>query len=97
MIRLIGTALVGSLSLAFAFGVQTPSPQPPKAPAGLDVAAIDRAMGKSGTIIGDVYKIALPRTDLSVTVGGVKVRSRPSATARPARSCTATSSCSIPS
>jgi Domain of Unknown Function (DUF1259) len=74
MIRLIGTALVLSLSLAFAIGAQAPSPQPSKAPAGLDVAAIDRAMGKSGTIIGDVYKISLPRTDLNVTVGGLKVK-----------------------
>ncbi len=50
------------------------TPPPPKAPSGLDVVAIDRAMGKSGTILGDVYKISFPRTDLSVTVGGVKVK-----------------------
>jgi hypothetical protein len=50
------------------------TPPPPKTPSGLDVVAIDRAMGKSGTILGDVYKISFPRTDLSVTVGGVKVK-----------------------
>jgi hypothetical protein len=46
-----------------------------KPPAGLDVAAIDRALGRSGqALAGDVYRVAFPRTDLSVTVGGVKVK-----------------------
>jgi len=61
MTRLIGAAFVASVLLA-----QTPS--------GLDTAAIDRAMGKSGAVMGDVYKISLPRTDLNVMVGGVKVK-----------------------
>ena len=48
---------------------------PAKAPAGLDTAAIDRAIGKSGqAMAGDVYRVAFPRSDLSVTVGGVKVK-----------------------
>jgi len=61
MIRLIGATFVASLLLT----------QPPS---GLDTAAIDRAMGKSGSVMGDVYKISLPRTDLNVMVGGVKVK-----------------------
>ena len=50
---------------------QTPTPKP----AGLDTAAIDRAIGKAGTAMpGDVYRVAFPRTDLNVTVGAVKVK-----------------------
>src|SRR5437867_3796996 len=66
--------------LAVAVYAQTPprAPQPPaapKPPAGLDTAAIDRAIGKSGQpMAGDVYRVAFPRTDLSVSVGSVKVK-----------------------
>lgn len=39
------------------------------------MAAIDKALGRSGQILpGDVYRVGFPRTDLSVTVGGVKVK-----------------------
>src|SRR5262249_4611794 len=49
--------------------------QTPKAPPGLDTAAIDRALGKSGVAMaGDVYRVPYPRTDLTVTVGDVKVK-----------------------
>src|SRR5438132_944879 len=45
------------------------------APAGLDTAAIDRAIGRSGqAMAGDVYRVAFPRTDLNVSVGAVKVK-----------------------
>jgi len=70
MRRLSSSALIVFL-ITFATGAQTPVP---KAPAGLDVVAIDRAIGRSGTILGDVYKISFPRTDLSVTVDGVAVK-----------------------
>ena len=44
-------------------------------PGKLDTAAIDKAIGKSGTMMaGDVYRIAFPRTDLDVTANGVKLR-----------------------
>jgi uncharacterized protein DUF1259 len=47
----------------------------PPPPAGLDTAAIDRAIGKSGqAMAGDVYRVAFPRSDLAVTVGAVKVK-----------------------
>jgi hypothetical protein len=47
----------------------------PTPPAGLDTAAIDRAIGKSGqAMAGDVYRVAFPRSDLTVTVGAVKVK-----------------------
>ncbi len=40
----------------------------------LDTAAIEREIGKAGESKGDVYKISFPRSDLSVTVEGVKVK-----------------------
>jgi hypothetical protein len=43
-------------------------------PAGLDTAAIDRAIGRSGQVMGDVYKVTFPRTDLNVSVGAVKIK-----------------------
>jgi hypothetical protein len=73
---MIRRALVGLLCVAgtIVAGAQSPTPAP-KAPAGLDIAAIDRAIGKSGTVMaGDVYRVAFPRTDLNVTVGSVKVK-----------------------
>ncbi len=58
-----------ALTLAAGLFAQTP------APAGLDTAAIDKAIGKAGQAMpGDVYRIALPRSDLTVTVGSVKVK-----------------------
>jgi len=43
-------------------------------PRTLDTATIDRFMNKPGQMIGDVYKISLPRTDLSVTVGDLAIK-----------------------
>jgi len=40
----------------------------------LDTATIAREIGKAGESQGDVYKIALPRTDLQVSVEGVKLK-----------------------
>jgi hypothetical protein len=65
-------AIVAGAALVGAVRAQTP---PAKPPAGLDTAAIDRAIGKSGqAMAGDVYRIAFPRSDLAVTVGAVKVK-----------------------
>lgn len=43
-------------------------------PAGLDTAGIARAIGRQGTAQGDVYRVAFPRTDLTVTLGGVTIK-----------------------
>jgi hypothetical protein len=40
----------------------------------LDTAGIERAIGKAGETKGDVYKLSLSRTDLQVTVDGVRVK-----------------------
>ncbi|PYV31228.1 MAG: peptidase M23 [Acidobacteria bacterium] len=41
---------------------------------GLNVAKIDEALGRSGTRLGEVYKLGFPRTDLHVTLDGVVLR-----------------------
>ena len=41
---------------------------------GLDTAQIDKALGRSGQKIGDVYKVGFPRTDLHVSVHGVVIK-----------------------
>ncbi len=41
---------------------------------GLDTAAIDRALGTTGQMQGDVYRVGFPRTDLAVTVHGIAVK-----------------------
>jgi hypothetical protein len=63
-------------ALAFIGAAQAPTtPVPvPKAPAGLDIVAIDKAIGRAGQINGDVYRVTFPRTDLNVTIGGVVVK-----------------------
>ena len=45
-----------------------------QAAAGPDTQAIARALGREGQLIGDVYRVSLPRSDLAVTVRGVTVR-----------------------
>src|SRR5438105_4992582 len=41
---------------------------------GLDTTEIDKALGRSGQKIGDVYKVGFPRTDLHVSVHGVAIK-----------------------
>lgn len=43
-------------------------------PVSLNTAAIDRALGMPGQMQGDVYRVGLPRTDLTVTVHGITVK-----------------------
>src|SRR5438094_2156061 len=54
------------------FGATTAFPQKPAAK---DWSAVDKALGRAGAMQpGDVYKFSFPRSDLQVTVGGVRVR-----------------------
>jgi hypothetical protein len=46
----------------------------PSTQAGLNTADIDRALGRSGQMQGDVYRVSFPRSDLAVTIGGVRLR-----------------------
>jgi len=40
----------------------------------LDTAALDRALDRRGQVVGDVYRIAVPRADLTLTIDGVTLR-----------------------
>ncbi|GAC1665674.1 MAG: hypothetical protein NVS9B9_26750 [Ktedonobacteraceae bacterium] len=42
----------------------------------LNADGIERAMGLSGQTQGDIFKISLPRTDLSVSIDGVSLKPR---------------------
>ena len=61
----VSLALAGGVTVAGAF--QTPA-------SGLNTAAIDQALGLSGQMQGDVYRVGMPRTDLHVTVHGIAIR-----------------------
>ena len=40
-----------------------------------DWTAVERALGRTGQVQpGDVYRVAMPRTDLTVTVRGITIR-----------------------
>jgi len=45
-----------------------------QAPAALDTNAIDQGLGLKGQLQGDVYRVGIPRTDLSVTVHGIAIK-----------------------
>jgi hypothetical protein len=40
----------------------------------LDTAGIAKAIGREGTAQGEVYRVSFPRTDLTVTLGGVTIK-----------------------
>jgi hypothetical protein len=40
----------------------------------VDWKAIDRVLGRSGNLQGEIYRVGFPRNDLDVRVGAVKVR-----------------------
>src|SRR3954468_19913430 len=46
----------------------------PTAQGTLNTSAIDQALGRSGQMQGDVYRVSFPRTDLTVTINGVRLR-----------------------
>src|SRR3954452_22492358 len=42
---------------------------------GADWKAVGQALGKEGSMQpGDVYKVSLPRSDLQITAGGVRIK-----------------------
>src|SRR6476620_3191506 len=68
-------SMISASSIAFVLYSTLSAQTPALKPAGLDTAAIDKALGRPGQAMpGDVYRVAFPRTDLNVTVGGVKVK-----------------------
>jgi hypothetical protein len=66
-------AQVAALAASVLLHAQTPAS--PTSAAGLDLAAIVKAIGRSGQVQGgDVYRVTFPRSDLNVAVGAVKVK-----------------------
>jgi len=59
--------------VAFSAVALVQAQQPPAAGA-LNTAGIDQALGLSGQMMGDVYRVGMPRTDLSVTVHGIAIK-----------------------
>jgi hypothetical protein len=77
------TLIVGILVQAAACGAaripeaaaQQPTPSAAADTGGIDWKAVDAAMGRAGTpMSGGVHRYGLPRSDLSVTVRGVRIR-----------------------
>jgi hypothetical protein len=62
--------LFASLTLAAGLGAVGPQTPPP----GLNTAGIDQALGLSGQMQGDVYRVGIPRTDLMVSVHGIAIK-----------------------
>lgn len=61
--------VVGGVVLCGYVAVSALSAQP-----ALDTDGIAKAIGRQGTAQGDVYRVAFPRTDLTVTIGDVTIR-----------------------
>ena len=61
---------LGMLGMAFLLA----APVEGEVASSLDTKAIEHAIGKPGELKDDVYKISLPRKDLSVSVNGVKLK-----------------------
>jgi hypothetical protein len=59
----LASALVTVFVVAVAAGQEAP-----------DRETIDRALGRSGTLQGDVYRVAAPRSDLTVRIGDLTLR-----------------------
>lgn len=64
------TCRFGWVVLAGSLAVAVPSAQQ----SALDTAGIAKAIGRQGTAQGDVYRVAFPRTDITVTLGGVTIK-----------------------
>jgi len=77
--------MLGSLLLSVACSTESPpnqeanaaepSAQAARSPSQIDWKAVDKALGRTGTMQpGDVYRFGMPRGDLQVTVAGVRVK-----------------------
>ncbi len=67
------TSRLFAASLILTAGTWVSVPQQPASGA-LDTAAIDQALGLTGQVQGDVYRVGMPRTDLNVTVHGIVIK-----------------------
>jgi hypothetical protein len=73
-----GAALLASTGLVLVAGSRGASPSVDAAarqPAEVDWMAVQQALGRPGTMMsGNVFRIGMPRSDLTVTVEGVPVK-----------------------
>src|SRR5215208_3681019 len=46
----------------------------PAGATGINWDSVGQALGKTGTVMGDVYRVGFPRTDLKVTLDGVALK-----------------------
>ena len=72
------TAKITAFAVAIAAHLAVVSAAPPSSPAnpsGLDTARIEELTGAKGTLDAKegVFKVSVPRSDLSVTAGGVHI------------------------
>lgn len=74
--RMIGITVMMLAAAPFTYGAEQSDAAMKEegASAKLDTGAIEKAIGKAGELKDDVYKISFPRSDLNVTVRGVKVK-----------------------
>jgi hypothetical protein len=72
--RIICFAAATAASVTAAHAAR-PSPAPAKRPSGLDTARIEELTGAKGALDEKegVFKVSVPRSDLSVTAGGVHI------------------------
>jgi hypothetical protein len=63
-----------ALGLLIAFVVVATGKSAAPQTAALNTAAIDQALGMTGQLQGDVYRVGMPRTDLAVTVHGIAIK-----------------------
>lgn len=72
---LTGAALMAMLWAAPASAAPSPAPGPTPAPVSVPWAAVGETLGKAGTELpGGVYRVALPRSDLKVTLDGIAIK-----------------------
>jgi hypothetical protein len=72
--RAIPWALAGLLLITAAVQAAETKQQAGEMAGKLDIAAIEKAIGKAGELKDDVYKISFPRKDLSVAIKEVKIK-----------------------
>src|SRR5712691_2647791 len=73
--KIIGVALVATAALLTAASAAPPSSPANPHPSSLDTARIEELTGAKGTLDEKegVFKVSVPRSDLSVTAGGVHI------------------------
>ena len=71
----VAAIAVGFIGLIACANISGNGPSKSATASGVDWKQVEQALGKTGSMLpGDVYKIGIPRTDLAVTVQGVRIK-----------------------